>query len=136
MDRANPVDSEKDVDVAIELLLQGVQTKQIKEVLLATNKYGPERAYEIIKQARDLIKASAAFDRDEELGKAKRRLESLYYKFHKNKAYKDCLATQKEITDLVGLRTTVVKNINVDADKLAQEEKNRILKELNLLKEV
>lgn len=126
----------EDTDLAIEMILQGVPRKQIKQVLMTKRGLNEGLAIDRYDEALAVIKESANIDRETELGKALRRLERLYYKLDKAKSYKDCLSVQKEINDLAGLRNITVKNINISGGKLSDDETNRILEELNLLKTV
>lgn len=126
----------EDVDIAIELILQGVPRKGIKDFLVEKRGLKEGLAYDRYMEALAIIKEAANIDREAELGKAMRRLERLYYKLDRKKEYKDCLNVQKEINDLAGLRSFIVKNINISVDKLPQTEQDRILEELNLLKKV
>ena len=126
----------EDTDIAIEMILQGIPRKQIKQFLSEKREIPEALAIKRYEEALEIIKESANIDREAELGKAMRRLEKLYYKMEKQRGYRDCLNVQKEINDLAGLKNIVIKNINIDGGKLTEEETNRILEELNLLKTV
>ena len=126
----------EDTDIAIEMILQGIPRKQIKQFLSEKREIPEALAIKRYEEALEIIKESANIDREAELGKAMRRLEKLYYKMEKQRGYRDCLNVQKEINDLAGLKNIVIKNINIDGGKLTEEETNRILGELNLLKTV
>lgn len=123
------------IDEAIELLLQGLPYQKIKKYLMQTRGSTDAEALRIVQNARDAIRAAAQYDREEEVGKAKTRLENLYYRLHKNKDYKNCLACQRELTDLIGLRNITVKNLNANVNDLPPEERARVLKEWGLMQE-
>ena len=123
------------VDAVLELILQGTPRKSIIKYVTKKYKVVENTVDDYIARARAVIKESANIDRPLELGKAFNRLERLYFNLYRQGDFKGCKDVQKEISELFGIKNFNIKSINFDGDKLPPEERERILRELNILKD-
>ena len=103
------------VNVIIDLILAGNERFQILQFTKNEKDWGVCDASidSYIAKARTLLRKVAEINAEEELGKAKRRLEDLYGRSLVIKDYKACLAVQREIDALLGLNAP--KEMSVSA---------------------
>lgn len=102
-----PTKAEIEVRVTeiFKLLMAGVQRHDIRRYVAEKVKWEvPERTLDrYVARATELIRASAAFDRNTELGRAISRLHDLYSRSYRVQDFKTCLTTQRELNELLGL---------------------------------
>jgi len=106
------------IDTAIRLLIQTTPARAV-EALART--MPEDDAREIVRQAQIAVTRAAAFDRVEEVGLAKMRLERLYEIAMGEKDHKQALAIQKEINRLCGLINQPTIELDADGDPSAGE---------------
>lgn len=102
-----PTKAEIEVKVTeiFKLLIAGVQRHDIRRYVAEKVKWEvPERTLDrYLSRATELIRASAAFDRNTELGRAISRLHDLYSRSYRVQDFKTCLTIQRELNELLGL---------------------------------
>lgn len=103
------------VDVVYRLLLLGLDRPRILEHI--EKKYPawgsrPRTVDVYISKAKQLLIESGAHDRELEFGRALGRLHDLFTRCLNDKSYRDALAVQKEINDLLGLKAPIEVNLN------------------------
>ena len=91
------------LDAVIALMVRGHRPERIAASLTAAGELTARTAPRYITEARRLVTLSAAYDRDEELGRAVRRLNEVYGAAVMAKELKVQLDATKEINRLLGL---------------------------------
>ena len=98
----------------IDLMLAGIPTMKILQIVNSPQKTGGETIppwgicdrtfWNYIKRANEEFSRASKTKFDEEYGKAVRRLNLLFQYCLKIQDYKACLAIQKELSELLGLK--------------------------------
>ena len=101
--KATNFEAQKRLNTVYNMLLLGVSRADIIQYALENWNIGDASTDEYIAKANALFAEKSKPIRDEQFGKALERLENLYQKNMKIQDYKAALATQKEISELIGL---------------------------------
>ncbi len=91
------------VEIAVELLLLHNSLHRVQEELAAGLGKTPASVQPLIDEARRRLALAAGFDKVEELGRAVKRLNSLYQHSITGKNWQTALASQKELNRLLSL---------------------------------
>lgn len=107
-DRVDGALFDERVYAVMDLMIQGWPRRKIIQIVSTNEKFMwdvvPRQIDNYIAKAKEIIKASAVFDRDEEIGAAIERYRDLFAKSSMLHDYKACLAISKELTELLGLK--------------------------------
>lgn len=103
--RPTRAEREQRVGQIFALLIAGASRRTILQFTAEKTTWNlSERSVDsLVAAATRQIMASAAFNRDLELGKAIAQLNDLYAKCHRVQDYKTCIAARKELSELLGL---------------------------------
>ena len=92
----------------IEFILRGMNRRDMFKFITTNEKFQWDITINMldryIASAKDIIKESGVFSKDEETGKAIERLNNLYARSYLLNDFKTCLAVQKELSELTGLK--------------------------------
>jgi phenylpropionate dioxygenase-like ring-hydroxylating dioxygenase large terminal subunit len=123
------------VDQVVEMILQGLNTKEMI-VWMKANWHIEERmAYNYIDKATQNIRKAAVIDRDKELGKAIGRMDKIFFKTYSKADYKTAIQAQRELSELIGLKEIKITGMVTTAEiELTPAEEERIKKEMTFLK--
>lgn len=91
------------LDRAVILLVSGMSEEAAGVALVSSRVCSESMATKAIDQARNKITLTASFDRNEKLGTAIRRLESLYTQAFATKDVRTALQAQRELNKLLDL---------------------------------
>jgi len=96
------------VTVVVDLILQGWPRRKILQIVTTNEKFmwdvKPRQIDNYIRDAKAIIRESATFDREEEIGAAIERYRQLHASSFMIHDYKTCLAVSRELTELLGLK--------------------------------
>ncbi len=101
--KATNFEAQKRVNTVYKMLLLGVSRADIIEYSINNWQISEAQTDVYIGKANELFKVQSQTVRDDEFGKAVARLQNLYEKNMKIQDYKAALATQKELSELLGL---------------------------------
>ena len=102
------VETDSRISLVYRLLLNGLRRREIIQYISEKTDWEvTDRTIDTyIQKARAEISEITEIERDGAYGMARKRLDDLYYKSMKINDYKTCLAVQKEISELEGLKVS------------------------------
>jgi len=106
------------VSKVIDLLCMGLSRSEIVQYSAKEWGIAPRQGDEYIAKATAELKKRAAFDRDEELAKARERLTWLYKKCISVQDFQRALAVQKELNALYGLYAPTKTDITSGGERV------------------
>ena len=114
------VETDSRVSLVYRLLLNGMRRREIFQYIAEKTEWGvTERTIDnYIAKARDEIAEITENERECAYGMARKRLDDLYFKSMKINDYKTCLAIQKEIGDIEGLKNNRIEMSGPDGEAL------------------
>ena len=106
--RSSDTVTEQRIVSVVEFLLRGMNRREILQFVAQNEEYKwdvtASQIDNYIREAKKIIAESGVFNKDEEAGKAIERLNNLYRKAYSKGDFRACLAIQKELSELVGLK--------------------------------
>ncbi|HEX2982097.1 MAG TPA: hypothetical protein VHO28_00995 [Ignavibacteriales bacterium] len=110
MPAINKAEYEKRFNFIQKLLLEGKTTREINALAKKKFKIEERAVRDYIKAAYEEFSEIAKFERSSEFGKAIDRLNKLYTLALKSKNLKTALSIQKELNEMLGLKTLQVEH--------------------------
>lgn len=101
--KATHAEVEERVTEVYILLIRGASRADILRHAADRWHLATRQAEDYLARANERLRALASFVSEEELGKARERLNDLYSKNYRVQSYRDALACQKELNELLGL---------------------------------
>lgn len=114
MPKATQVEIEQRVNTVYELLMNGASRHAICQHAAKTWGISRRTTDRLIALANKVFEEESATVRERELGKAIRRLETLFLRSMHVQDYKTCLSVQREINTLLGLNAPARSEIKIE----------------------
>jgi hypothetical protein len=106
--RSDEATHDERVSAIVDLMLQGWPRRKIIQIISTNEKFlwkvTTRQIDNYIRDAKAIIRESATFDREEEIGAAIERYRQLHASSYMIHDYKTCLAVSRELTELLGLK--------------------------------
>src|SRR5262245_46932476 len=125
-----PVVPQAAIDKITLLLISGISTERAEIFARTDAGLNEEQAREAVATARQRISFAAAYTRDEQIGRAIMRIESIYTKSTAAKDHKTALHAQRELNRLMGLYSTGGSDVPEQSDV---ESANELRRQLELV---
>lgn len=127
MGSVNSIESKKRLNEVANMLLEGKSTKDIISHAAYHWKISERATFKYISKAYKQFGKSAAFNRDEQLGLAIKRLERLYHEAFTDGQLRTALHVVKELNQILGLR---IEKTEATVTVLTKEEAKQKFDEL------
>jgi transposase-like protein len=107
--RYTTVEKKQAVTIIVGLLIDGMLVSKIRKKIAKDYDISERTFYTWRKKAEKVFEELSDYETKAELGKAISRLNNLYSRLVKKKNFRDALAVQRELNELLGLKTIHIK---------------------------